>query len=868
MRIIFDASFDRSVWRGAIANSKSATVGEAWIGPAGLLGILETQLGLGGPSFPDVERAASLVSVLRNTEGFWSRSFENDALVTTRTLLHWRDTLCLHCWQGQPVSPRLRQLAAVTRDVLPGYPDRLRAVLTALSSQRVEIESISRCAPLDDLPGLWVAVFAALKASGTVISDIATSEAPAKGNLRAARQKGFVPATRDDSLQLFDASGPLDAAERLAAWIAGLDDPSGILIVGGDCVLDSALRRYGLPTTGGSNSTEDDTLLQVLPLVLAAGWAPPDPQRVLELLTLPRSPVPRRLAHDLDVALHECPAVGSDSWNEAMTEGLARFTDKDDRARLSERMQILFATPVPHHGKYPASEVSRRIAMLRSWLQGCRSSEVNDTAPWDAAINQCTTVDHLIQRAQLKELSPSQLQRVVEDATAQVSGSTMFPAEAGLSHIHAPEAVAGPVDCLVWWQFTDSSAPGLSQLPLARAEIDALASAGVVLPDPACTAVARAARWRRPLLNATRRLILVCPERGTDGGAEHPHPLWDEILANLSAPSRPELASILVRRELAPAGNRPLKRRKLFPLPQAQREWHTAHSVPPRETESPSSAGVLLGCPLQWTLRYAGRIKGGSSAVLSEGSQLHGTLVHDIIARLLTEPLTSPAEAEKKAGRIFDTLGPSLATPLFLPGAEALRASVRRVTVLAARDLVERLKLWGAKVVASEKEYEGIGLGTRLAGTPDLVIDSPRRIIDFKWGGMAYRRDLLARGGAYQLAVYGRLAAGKGKIVPGAYYILESRRLITATPGAFPGAEVVTGPDLEAVWAGLDRAHATRRKELKAGQVFAMGLSESVDDEPPDHDTLTEDGTLEVAPSCHFCDYAGLCGRDFTEGQS
>jgi ATP-dependent helicase/nuclease subunit B len=867
VRIVFDPAFDRSVWRGETANAREAIAGEAWVGAAGLLGLLETQLGLGGPAFPDVERAAALVPVLRSTEGFWSRSFENDALATAGTLLHWRDTLCIHGWQGQPVSPRLKQLAAVTKNVLPGYPDRLRAVLSALATQDVDIEDICRYSPTDDLPGLWTAVFAAMEARGTDIADIAYMEAPAKGNLLAAREKGFVPASRDDSLQFFEASGPLEAAERVAAWIAGLKDFSGVLIVGGDAVLDAALHRYGLPTTGGVNTTQDDTLLQVLPLVLAAGWAPPDPQRVLELLTLPRNPVPRGLARLLDRALHGCPAVGSETWNTAMQEGLAKIEDKEERARVAERMRVLFASPVPHKGKYPAAEVARRIAMLRTWLQGCRSGEDADTAPWDAAISQCTTVDHLIQRAQLKELGAAQLQRVVEDATAQVSGSSMFPAEAGLPRVHAPEAVAGPAECIIWWQFTDASVAGLSQLPFTRAEKDALAAAGVVLPDPASMAVARAARWRRPLLNATRRLILVCPERGPDGGTQNPHPLWDEILANLSDPSRPELAAVLKRRELAPASSRPIKRRKLFPLPQAQREWHTALPIAPRGTESPSSAGTLLGCPLKWTLQYPGRIRGGSSAVLSEGNTLYGTLVHDIIARLLDEKPGSAADGEKRAGKMFDTLGPKLATPLFLPGAEALRASVRRVTALAARDLVERLRKWGAGVVASEKQYEGVGLGASLVGKPDLVIDSPLRIIDFKWGGASYRRDLLAHGGEYQLAVYSRLAAGKAKLLPVAYYILESRRLITADPDAFPGAEVVTGPDLEAVWEGLDRAHAVRRKELKAGDVLAAGFAESEEAEPPTSDALTEDGLLAVAPPCYFCDFAGLCGRDFPEAQ-
>ena len=868
MRIVFDPSFDRSVWRGIQENKQPATVGEAWTGTAGLLGILETQLGLGGPTFPDVERAAGLVPRLRSMEGFWSRSFENDALSTAGTILQWRDTLCLQGWLGQPVAPRLRQLAAVTCDVLPGTPDRLRAVLSALDEFTPDIDSIARMSPVDDLPGLWVSVFNALKARGTVITDLSLSESPAKGNLRAARQSGFTPTIKDDSLQLLMASGPLDAAERVAAWFAGLDDLTGIVLVGGDSVLDTALRRHGLPTTGGASPTNDDTLLQVLPLVLAAGWIPPDPQRVLELLTLPRSPVPRGLAHRLDGALHECPAVGSAAWDEAMKEGLDLIADTDARNRMAERMTVLFTAVVPHHKKYPSVEVARRIAAIRTWLQGCKVGEQGETSPWDAAIDQCTTLDHLIARAKLKDLSQPQLQRMLEDATSQTSGGTTFPAQAGLHHVHSPDAIAGPVERLIWWQFTNTSVRGLAQLPLSRLEQEALATVGVNLPNPALAAVARAERWRRPLLNTTRSLMLVCPEQGYDGGAQYPHPLWDEILANLSDPSRSDLSSCLIRRDLTPASPRPLKRRKLFALPLAQRVWKTAKPIPPREQESPSSAGTLLGCPLQWTLRYAGRIKGGSSAVLSEGSQLYGTLVHEIVAMLLAEKPTTAAAAERRAGQIFDKEGPALATPLFLPGKEALKASVRRVTTLVAADLFARLDQWGAGVVSSEKEYSGPGLGGKLAGTPDLIIDSPLRVIDFKWGGAGYRRQLLANGGAYQLAVYGRLVGRKSKPLPGAYYILESRRLITATPADFPGAEGVPGPELEAIWEGLERAHAVRRKELNAGQVIAAAFSENEESEPPDSDGLLEDGTLAVAPSCGFCDYAGLCGVDFPEVQS
>ena len=41
---------------------------------------------------------------------------------------------------------------------------------------------------------------------------------------------------------------------------------------------------------------------------------------------------------------------------------------------------------------------------------------------------------------------------------------------------------------------------------------------------------AMADRWRRPLLQATESLLLVCPQRTADGEDRYPHPLWDELV--------------------------------------------------------------------------------------------------------------------------------------------------------------------------------------------------------------------------------------------------------------------------------------------------------------------------------------------------
>lgn len=864
MKVHFDPSFDSSAWPGPLGR-KSASSGEVWTGAVGLLGILETRLGLAGPKFSDAERAAGLIPALRNTEGFWSVSFENDPVATARRLLAWRDELWLYGWRGQPVAPRLDQMANVAQNVLPGYPDRLAAVADALQSRAPEILSVTRLQPLNDVPKLWQEVFGLLGGHGMELIDEKIEDAPASGNLGAARATRFSPAESDDSLQLLRALGALMAAEYVAAWLAGLSDLNSVVVVGGDRVLDAALSRHGLPTTGAPMEGSGNALLQLLPLVLSAAWSPPHPQRALELLTLPQSPVPRIVGRKLEEALHEWPAVGSTTWGEALSQGLAAIEEEEERARVANRLKILFNSSVPHHGFYPVGEARRRVDMLVKWMHARQAYDKANKACWDAAIGQCAMLGRILDLTGLSEYSEPQIRRLVEDATEEASVVSEFPAQAGLAHVDLPDAIAGPAQCVVWWQFTHTSARTIDRLPLSRLELAALAEAGVEIPNPAQAAVAMAERWRRPLLQATEKLILVCPDRGFNGEPQYPHPLWDEIIANLADPSRPELAASLYRWELSPSGKCSKKSRPLAAIPKPQRFWSPSRDLEPREQESASSVGTLIGCPLNWVLHYLGRIRGGATAVLPEGSQLQGKLVHKIIAELFRDEPDSPDEAEARTVKLFDTMGPTLATSLFLPGAEAMRASVRRVARLAARELFHLLRSWGARVVSSEQEHRREALGVEMVGIPDLVIESPRRILDLKWGGMNYRRELLARGGAYQLADYGYVASEKGEILPSAFFILESRRLMTVSGDAFPGAETIDGPGPELVWGALEKACADRLAELKEKRVEATGVIEPGGEKPPDRDVLGEDGTLVLHPPCRFCDYGGLCGTIYGE---
>ena len=92
MRIIFDPAFDQGYWPGPLSDC-NAVSGELWLGPSGMLGVLETMTGLSGPPVPQALRAAELVPDVRSISGFWSLSAQVDPFGTAKRVLQWRDLL-------------------------------------------------------------------------------------------------------------------------------------------------------------------------------------------------------------------------------------------------------------------------------------------------------------------------------------------------------------------------------------------------------------------------------------------------------------------------------------------------------------------------------------------------------------------------------------------------------------------------------------------------------------------------------------------------------------------------------------------------------------------------------------------------------
>ena len=138
--ITFDPALDGDCFPGPL-DGRDVVVGEAWLGPLGLINRLQTELGLLAHQATPSERAADLARRLASEDGSWRRSFEIDPIATCRRLLSDRDNLAMWGWRGEAAGERLSGMWKATSGARDGLPDQLREILEVLPRRSVDISS-------------------------------------------------------------------------------------------------------------------------------------------------------------------------------------------------------------------------------------------------------------------------------------------------------------------------------------------------------------------------------------------------------------------------------------------------------------------------------------------------------------------------------------------------------------------------------------------------------------------------------------------------------------------------------------------------------------------------------------------------------
>ncbi len=900
MQIVFGWKLDGSSHPLTATGSESA-MGQPVVGPNGLLGLLETALGLAGPSLPAAVRIARYLGRLRKLDDgtrFYTRSFARDSWSTAKQLMVWRDELYATGWRGQPVEAagaRLDTMASIesVNDLPLGTSlgERLQAVLNGLrAGVGLPIERIEVVSPEERFPSLWRLLLTELRNNGVDIqvleapkpmgdSDLAAIQRSLNGD-KASRFTG------DGSLVVLDAEDEWQAADAVAAWLASGNNDETVIVRGEGCLaLDAACQRLGLPRPGRTASSAQRGALQVLPLALEILWDPIEPARILEFLSLPRCPLPRFVSRRFAKALMNEPGIGGKPWTDAWQtclndltgwkrdDGLddSRVRKEVEKARSEWRFWLEPQRFRRTHG-IPVQAVQRVCHRIAQWSAGIARGD--DDPLFLTAASHAVALSEAIAAVGSDHVTPVQLGRMIDAAIADGAAAPAAAEDAApWSVVDQPGQIWGMADSLVWWEFAGDVVRS-QQPPWSDVELAALATADIHIEPTEDMILREAASWRQALLNARSRAILVMP-RQLRGDAADAHPLRHEIfsqLEHLGAVSKARFPSrsIAVASTARLAG-RAIERQAMDPLPfpSATRNWTLpAFALSRRPQESITSIKTLIECPLAWALHYGARIRPGVLNELPDDERLVGVLAHAVVERLFARRKNwLPDDAANEAARLLDSLALSIAAPLLRPGYVVEYERAKVCVSSSIRQLVEMISDADLTVRGCEEEVVVcMAPDQDLGGYLDLVLEDANgksAVLDLKWSKRdRYRREEIEQGRALQLAAYTWLEEQAGRTAIGAgYFMLRQQTLFFTSPRPFPAAHHVPGSDLKQTWDGLKHAYDHRMAQLEQGEVLVRG----VDPGPDDADI---DPMPQIEPGCRFCDYRPLCGASLQEGRS
>lgn len=817
-----------------------SSIGESTVGPLGMLGILETQLGLLRAPVTHSQRVVqyrACAQKVRNGERFFEGSFEADELGTSSTLLRWSDDWYEYGWGGVftgEAPRRLRDMADVEAlarvAVAPGVGRRLNDVAAMLDKRTPQISLVELQDPMAAFPPAWRHVLGKLPTKDA--SELVCAGSP--GTLLRSVQEALLAIENgqqaqplqwreDGSVMVYAAETRLAAAQWLARQIVDRDTSHALVAPLEGSALDAALAATDRPRVGLTGASPFRATLQLLPLAMRLLWAPIDFEALLEFLTLPAHPLHAIARRRIAERMSDTPGIGGHGWDQLLAD-LAADLGSDANAVRAE-----IAYWFEHERYEPASGAPLPVVLARAerlvefFRRRLNDEDEARQAAWMAGFEQTSalvqSIKILVQLAD-ERVSREILNKLIVQATGRGTVNPLLRAQAGaLARVSDPAALIEPFDQVTWWQL------GATPLPRTPAwtmqEVRYLQEEGIDIPVPSSTLRWQSRSHLRPILLARERLNLVLPPPG-----QEVHPLWLSIKGlDKNAPVQ-RLESVLQCTPPNPASSRV----ELRPLPSPRRWWQlpagTHVTLPP--SYSYTSLESFVHNPFQWVLQYPAQLRASALLTLPDAFRLLGNLAHAAVERLYRQP-GSLTWSEKQVAAWFDAELDSLideeGAVLRMPGRRADLETFRMRFRNSLQGLHACLRQAGATLIEPEKALEADTAIGPVKGSGDLVVtfaNGAQAVIDMKWTGKEKYREKLQTCSHMQLAIYGHVQHTNTGTWPAvAYYLLKEGELLTPAQGVFPGISPIDLPDgaTAQVWQALVESWKWRRAQLEAGSI-------------------------------------------------
>jgi PD-(D/E)XK nuclease superfamily protein len=238
-----------------------------------------------------------------------------------------------------------------------------------------------------------------------------------------------------------------------------------------------------------------------------------------------------------------------------------------------------------------------------------------------------------------------------------------------------------------------------------------------------------------------------------------------------------------------------------------------------------------------------------ASLRMQTDSKQKGTLLHRLLDLVLAAPPNEIDWRTVKESQLriwlearWRTLLEQEGANLLLPGQIANAAAVFESGVAALLELFQQMRT--AQVTTARSNIAlatSKFMGGQLEGIVDLLVERESAkigLIDLKLGGREMREQELRENRPLQLAVYGYLMAqGKGAWPEGAFFLLNSRRMLAQNNAFFPSARVIsTGTlpsGLRSCWTDFEQVWRWRQDLLDAGWIEVTADGCNPDERPP-----------------------------------
>jgi len=292
---------------------------------------------------------------------------------------------------------------------------------------------------------------------------------------------------------------------------------------------------------------------------------------------------------------------------------------------------------------------------------------------------------------------------------------------------------------------------------------------------------------KRPVLQAVDRLVLVIPEK-VEGSLVLAHPLQGDMEATFGALAgitydvdTGDNASILEGYFQMP-GQIILEHRPLT-QPQAVLEIEETAFSDNREHETFTSLNSLLYYPYQWVFRHKLRLHKSSILSVARDKTLMGNLSHRFLELLLkTEDIATMQKEdinqwiEEKKDQLFAREGATL----LMYGREPERVAFLNKVKYAAWSLVSTIQNNAWQVKETEMDLKGEFSNIPIKAKADLVLEreGETAVLDLKWSGSNYRKQIIKNEEDLQLVLYSKLFPDSAEWSHTGYFILDKGELI------------------------------------------------------------------------------------------